>query len=46
MEGIDQNPVYYELVLDSLWQKPGGRPVSHSVIQSVIQTFRQNQSAT
>ena len=21
MEGIDQNPVYYELVLDSLWQK-------------------------
>eukprot|EP01050_Picozoa_sp_SAG11_P040445 SAG11_NODE_17585_length_514_cov_0.877108_1_plen_125_part_10 len=27
MEGIDQNPVYYELVLDSLWQKSDGRSI-------------------
>lgn len=26
MEGIDQNPVYYELVLDSIWQKEKGEP--------------------
>jgi alpha-N-acetylglucosaminidase len=37
MEGIDQNPVYYALVLDSLWQKSAavsnrdGRTSRHSI---------------
>ena len=36
MEGVDQNPVYYELVLDSLWEKPGGKRSIENVTGFIV----------
>ncbi len=36
MEGIDQNPVYYELVLDSLWDKSGGKRSIDNITSFIV----------